>query len=437
MVFDDEKALIVRDNQFYYLVAKELPYEKPIVAQKICVVSPLVKVKNSRLIRFNRKWHYIIPNSFVKQGFDDVLLTKLPTDFKIVYSINRDKGANYLIKSNKQVAGVNISIDYKNNAYSYNPIPKLNPLSTVFTSAQDDVDDNFLRDDRNFYLINYDLNFRDVTSQFIKEKKTGFNKMSINFNSFHEAIFSDGSNTLWIYFKDGISLSDGTDPNFMPIEAKFLNADNKIIVYDGKYYTDGWAAANEVDNVDLSKVNDKASLVLLPDGPYADKYQCYRIENYCLLPDGPLPAIDKMQKLSAISSYGSSMPALRVSQNFIYREENTDSISHTSAVKFLVKAYAFDDKILIENKLIDNPANREKMVFIGALANVIVPCDGGRGQNHAVIVKYRYFFKNDKTIYTYYSSENNLQVLSDCKPGEIKVDNFDDLQKLAKLIVKK
>jgi len=435
-VCEDEQSMVVKDKQFYYLLSKEIPYQQPVTLKKLYAVSSLVKVKNSRLIRSAGKWRYIIPNNDTKRGFEEILLEKLPADFEILYTFNRGNDANYLIKSSKQVAAVNISIEYKHNTYSYNPILKLNPLTTVFTEAADDVDEHFLRDDRHFYLINYDLNLTEVTKQFITEKKTGFNKMHINLNSFHEPILSDGSNTLWIYFKDGIGLTDGSNPNFYPVEGKFLNADSVIIVYDGKYYNNGWAAANEVEDLDLSLVKDKASLAVLSDGSFADKYQCYRIENYRLLPSSALSVPDGVQKLPSIASYGAYMPALLVSPNFIIREESTDSISHKSAVKSLIKAYAFDDKLLIENQLVENLGNPEKMVFIGALADVIEPCDGGRGQ-HPVVVEYDYFFKDDNAIYAYHSKQKSLRVLRDFKPAEINIDNFDDIQKLAKLIAKK
>ncbi|MCZ4244135.1 hypothetical protein [Pedobacter punctiformis] len=436
VVCEDEQSIVVKDSQFYYLVAKEIPYEQPVTAKQLFAVSSVVMVKNCRLIRSAGKWHYIIPNNYAKRGFEEVLLDKLPANFEILYAFNRDSGANYLIKSSKQVAAVNISIEYQHNTYSYSPIAKLNPLTTVFTAADSDVDNNFLRDDRHFYLINYDLNITDVTSQFVAEKKTGFNKMRISLNSFHEPVFSDGSHTLWIYFKDGISLTDGTDPNFYPIEGKFLNADSTIIIHKGKYYSNGWAAGYEVENLDLSLVKDKASLAILSDGSFADQYQNYRIENYRLLPDSILSTQKGMQKLLPIGSYGAYTPALLITPDFIIREESKDSISHKSGIKPLVKAYAFDDKLLIENKLIKNPGNREKMVFVGAIANVLVPCDGGRGQ-HPVVVKYDYFFKDDNAIYAYQSGQNNLEILKDINPSTVSIDNFEDIKKLANIIAKK
>lgn len=63
--------------------------------------------------------------------------------------------------------------------------------------------------------------------------------------------------------------------------------------------------------------------------------------------------------------------------------------------------------MLTENKLIPNLGNRDQMVFVGALANVVVPCDGGRGQ-HPVIVNYQYFFKDDLHVYTYLSKSEKM-----------------------------
>lgn len=435
MVAEDALHMVVRNNQFYYLVSKEIPYEQALIAKKLFAVNSGIKMKNSRLIRFAGKWRYIVPNNDVKRGFDEIILDELPADFEILYTFNRDRGANYLIKSAKAVATINISIEYENNTYKYNTIPGLDPSTTVFTAANEQLDDGFLRDDRHFYLINYDLNLTEVTNQFVSQKKTAFQKMRISWNSFYTPVFSDGSNTLWIYFKEGIGLNDGSNPNFYPISGKFLNKDSVIIVYKGKYYNNGWAAAFQVEDIDLTNVRDKFSLVSLDDNQFEDKYQHYKLDNYRLIPGAALSVPGSVQKLPAINAYGAGTDALRVGSGFIISENGTEKIPCKSAVKSLVKAYAFDDQLMIENQLIKNPGNRNKMVFVGALADVIQPCDGGRGQ-YPVIVEYNYFFKDDHAVYAYHSKQKNIQILKDFKPNEISVDNFDDLQRMVKKVAK-
>lgn len=435
IVADDALHMLVRDNQFYYLVSKEIPYEQPLTAKKLFAINSGIKMKNTRLIRFAGKWRYIVPNNDVKRGFDELILDKLPGDFEILYTFNRDRGANYLIKAAKTVATINISIEYQNNTYTYNAIPKLDPLTTVFTAANEQLDDGFLRDNRHFYLINYDLNLTEVTDQFIKEKKTGFHKMNISWNSFYTPVFSDAGKILWIYLKEGIGLADGSNPNFYPINAKFLNKDSVIIVYNGKYYSNGWAAAFQVENIDLTKVRDKASLVSLDDNQFADRYQHYNLDNYRLVPGATLSAPGSVQKLPAINAYGARTDALELSSGFLVPENSKQKIRCKSAVKSLIKAYAFDDQLMIENQLIKNPGNRDKMVFVGALADVIQPCDGGRGQ-YPVVVEYNYFFKDDHAVYAYHSKQKAIQILKDFKPNEIRVDNFDDLQKMVKKVAK-
>lgn len=272
LVAEDEYAIVARDEAFYYLVSKEIPYQKPVKAIKLFAVKTVHKVLNPRLIQVSGVWHYMIPDPDSKKGYREMLLPRLPRDFEIMYQFYRDVDASLLIKTKSTIATMYVMMDYEEQRSNYQVIPGLSPASTVFTPAQDNLDQNFLRDDQHFYLINYDLNFRDVTANFAPEKRSGFYKMQIHYNSFYNPIFTDDSKMLWIYFKDGISLNDGTDPNFYGIEAHFLNHDSTIIAYENRYYANGWAAANTTEELDLGAVKDIASLHTTAEGAYADQF---------------------------------------------------------------------------------------------------------------------------------------------------------------------
>ena len=69
------------------------------------------------------------------------------------------------------------------------------------------------------------------------------------------------------------------------------------------------------------------------------------------------------------------------------------------------------------------------MQYIGAISNAIQPCDGGRGQV-PVIVKYYYFFKDDKAVYRYYSGEGVMTRIEGVQPQDVSVDDFEAMSKI-------
>lgn len=135
-----------------------------------------------------------------------------------------------------------------------------------------------------------------------------------------EPILSDGSSTLWIYFKDGISLTNNTDVNFMTINASFVNIDRTVMLSAGKYYTNGWATANQVEPVDLTAVKDKLSLVELADGNYADNYFNYQLINNKLVTGQSVKK--QVQGYPTIASYGTYTSAIVVEKGMLYWNEN-------------------------------------------------------------------------------------------------------------------
>lgn len=134
-----------------------------------------------------------------------------------------------------------------------------------------------------------------------------------------------------------------------------------------------------------------------------------------------------MRYFPPINAYGAASPGFYEEGGFLLLEDS-GRIAHASAIKNLVKAYAWDDKLFIEGKLIVNPGHRQQMQFLGLLANVKVPCDGGKGQ-HPVVVEYDCFFKDDIAVYHYYSKTDRLEQLS-CSAKNLPADDYGTLIKL-------
>jgi len=107
------------------------------------------------------------------------------------------------------------------------------------------------------------------------------------------------------------------------------------------------------------------------------------------------------------------------------------TITHQSTLKDLKLAYAYDDKLLIENKEIPNSADRESMELLGSTVDVIEACDGGRGQI-PVVIEYNYFFRDKNHIYVYHSGDQTLTLIKAIAPHTIEKDNYEQLRELQK-----
>ena len=72
--------------------------------------------------------------------------------------------------------------------------------------------------------------------------------------------------------------------------------------------------------------------------------------------------------------------------------------------------FATKDKLLIEEKVIENSCDFETMSFVGSTVDVISPCDGGQGQI-PIVIEYNYFFKDKNAVYQYHTGKEKLEKL--------------------------
>lgn len=433
MVAENETLFLVKDNEAHYLVKKELPYDADsIEAERLDNKAEITAVKTPNLICFAGAWKFI-HLGYNKGEIHRIAIPELPADFEIIKTNYRSESTSFLIKTKQHIAVLEVTHDYQNYKHTYNIISGLSAATTVFYEPVYYLDDDIMMDDNSAFLVSGDFNFTEITNDFnMQGRKNGLHLLKLNRNKGDEILLEDGKK-LWVFFKDGLDLVDNQRVNFYPEEAAFLNEHSGIIKNKIGYYESGYNAINNMDAIDVTSVKDLPGLEIISYALYRDKYNTYKLTEGKLM---VVPAIvtPKGEQFVPISAYRAYTPMVFIDSNSIYIGGNdgveiTRTIPHQSEVKFLTKAYVFDDKMLIENTLIPNIGDRSSMQFVGAIANPIQPCDGGRGQV-SVIVKYQYFFKDDKYVYSYYSGDGAMKRVGDVAAKDILVDDFDTMSKL-------
>ena len=99
------------------------------------------------------------------------------------------------------------------------------------------------------------------------------------------------------------------------------------------------------------------------------------------------------------------------------------TISNKSALKNLKLAFAFDDNLLIENKVIPIIADFNSFEFLGSIVQVVSTCDDGCGQIE-IGVNYNYYFKDKNAVCKYHSGGKGFVKLKHKNARAFIKDNF-------------
>ena len=192
-----------------------------------------------------------------------------------------------------------------------------------------------------------------------------------------------------------------------------------------EYFTNYERIAWKQKAVDMSAVKDINHLKYIKDkGYYYDGIDCYQM-NYSpekltvIAIDSLSKAIMEDKNYKAPYSYQHSLVPFVVRDHKIirYQKDNRGNYSVigalpvTSEIKDLKLCFATKDKLLIEDKIIDNSCDFETMSFVGSTVDVISPCDGGKGQV-PIVIEYNYFFKDKNGVYQYHTGKGTLEKLS-------------------------
>ncbi|MDF2517431.1 MAG: hypothetical protein K0R59_2727 [Sphingobacterium sp.] len=252
-------------------------------------------------------------------------------------------------------------------------------------------------------------------------------------NSFVD--FNDGN--IWCYVSAGLDLEDGTTTYFYPIKAQWLNKQHQLINKDGKIYYNGWDMINDQPAMNVTAVAQSKLLEITNAGLYFDGKAFYKDQDGAGML-APVTWLSKDSKfIQGVYSYQKGISGFFDDGRQLVFSDDTmamkRTIVHQSSLKDLKLAYAYDGKLLIENKEIPNSADLESMELLGSTVDVIEGCDGGRGQI-PVVIEYNYFFRDKNHIYGYHSGDRALTVIEAATPGVVEINNYGQLRELQKKI---
>ncbi|MCG9792629.1 hypothetical protein [Flavobacterium algicola] len=431
LISEGNDGLIICNQVGYYWIDKNTDTFEAKGVKKIIDKNKVSQVFGLHAFCINGKWkHLTYDINTDRSTIKD--LKKFPNNAKIIHHSTAGRGSCYLLKDNTKV------FSYDEDAGEINEIENLDAATTNFQLSDWDYDDHFLYDHNTFLMI--DLNFdniRDVTADF---KKLGLKhnftqaKFTQNFSAELVLDFNDGS--LWIYNKNGVDLENEESVLFYQIKHATFLPHIKYILHNKNLYSNNFDLINDISRFDVAEVADLKSLNE-KFSVFYDKFNQYKIvtnsngtnifkketnhsQNSTIL-------LDPLVNYEGVYSYLHSMPQFYTSKGFIFflNDNNTieKSIPYKSKIKNLKIAYAFDNKLLIENQVIENIADYDTIEFIGSSVDEISGCDGGNGQTD-IVIEYNYYFKDKNAVYFYHSNSNKMNKLENKKPDSYNKSNF-------------
>lgn len=448
-----EEAIVFKTDQAYYYLRKTRYEEGTKLIEKLYNVAEVSDVADGCFFRVGGVWRCVYPKYFKEQVVKKALPV-LPKSFKVVrwyYDYDyklllADKQNLYIVdyrdgsvrKTFVSSAGFEIIaespkggliVKANQNVYTYNrdsdekgllkKIPKLTASQTRI-SYHENYYESYLSDDDTFYELNSNLYYSDLTSEFnFMGKKNGLAADSIIRS--RDISFFDTDSTLWV--RANISMRDGPTVTFYPLkDARFIDENNRYILYKNKIYQTGWDAAYQLNNVNEDEARKIVSLRQMP--------------GYTYLTDGEsvyygLKKIDWLTP-RAKHFYGRRMTSFYEDGDKLYQVDNNNVEKPLSEwnidtpLKHLKLAYASKDYLIIEGRVIKNIADKNSMEFIGSTLRLVRPCDDARTPPYKI--DFFYFFKDKDKVYYYYTGLNQMKVIGGLNPVEYEIDNYTHLK---------
>ncbi len=302
-------------------------------------------------------------------------------------------------------------------------IPELDAKTVVFKPSPEPYEAHFLYDENTFYLLDDGLfSYTDVTGNFSGHQVNFLTMQYIVGDYLQQIYFKDtASRILWAYIKAGISEGTGESFYFYPLKnAAFVNDANALVHYNNGYYLSGWDAVYDYNKLNLNEVKSVHNIRSLPYAEYIyeDGVYLYRFDDD-LSKFVRIPQLlsDEAVYYPAVQSYLHGTSAFYDDKGVINiitgdLSKIVKELPHRSPIKNLKIAYAFDDKLFIEDQFIPSPADVETITYLKSIADPVQPCDGGDGQIQ-VVVNYTYFFKDKNHYYHYQTGDKTLKKLTD------------------------
>jgi len=421
-ISENQTGILISNSKAYYWIIKN-PYTFDRIGLiKIIDNEEVTNTFGANVFCIDGNWEHLAYNQYSNET-KRIKLKNFPDDASIIGDFGR---GNYLLKGNDNV----FVYDPENGTIKI--IPNLDG-SVRFKKANWDYDKHFLYDDDTFYLI--DINFdqeEDITKSFkLQGLTTNFTKATFVVDSWMKVFLDFNDGTIWAYDKSTRSDQNGNLLYFIQLKnTTRLNVNSNFITKNNNIYNDIYNIKHNRASISMTDVANPKKLTKEVFGLYNDQqfmyYYKYNDSGDKLYKIPNLPT--NCQFFKGVSSYSHRLYSFIANDKMIYywNESNNKiqkTIEHKSAIKDLKLAYAFDDKLLIENEIIDNIANRKSMEFVGSSVDVISPCDGGKGQI-SVVVEYNYYFKDNKAVYFYHSKKKTLEKIKDINPKNFTTENF-------------
>jgi len=418
--------MLLADHQAYYLLAAEFYDVDRVTPVKIADRKDVKSTFDADLLYMHGKWFSFSFDPYVKKITKTA--TKLFPDKPIVLAQFQNR--RYLLKDEKHV------YCYEGTQLTAEIISGLNPATIQCLRLENNEDKYLLTDGNTAYI--YDVSIfdqMDITESLLSlDLKRPFTIKEVAQNWLNSFVdFNDGN--IWCYISAGLDLQDGTTAYLYPVKAQWLNKQHELIDKEGKIYYNGWDLINDQPPMNLTAVAQPSLLEITTFGFYFDGIAFYKDQDGA----GTLEPVTWLSKdskfVNGVYSYQKGIPNFFDDGRQLVFDDNTlakkRTIAHQSALNDLKLAYAYDDKLLIEDREIMNIANRESMELLGSTVDVIEGCDGGKGQI-PVVIEYNYFFRDKNHIYGYHSGDQTLTLIKAIAPHTIEKDNYEKLRELQK-----
>ena len=405
VISDDGSKILVLSNSKYYLIPKSLLEAKEHKIIPLFNKNEVSKTVSNKFFLVSDHWYYV---SYTSKGkYVKHKIPELKGNLEIIadsdiYEYLNDNAV--LLKDDNAVYVYDIS---KNKLEK---IPHLTPSQThLFQSPHYK---GYLYDDDTFYLMGRNFKYIDITKEFNQQGKyDGFTKAEIHISHSGGDSIDTKDGLIWInivYFD-----KSSVTPVFIPVNATYLNAHKDLYVYNNKVYgnwdlfMDYIYRANPFDpsyedkSFDLSNIQNPSELhQISTDSEFFDNQQYYAFGE----DSGILEKIDP-------SAY---LKRLTAKDHIEIREK----------------------RIFVDGQQLNTDKFQDKPIFLGSIVDIISPCmkiiRRAEGFDSKPEEDYYYFFTDSKKVYTYINPGENLKpkVLDNVSPQNLKVNDYDTLQKL-------
>ena len=422
VIFNEtQDGIIVKNDTWFYYLSKNTLLEEPVLIDHIVEVKTQTLSPLGFSFLLNNTWQKLNYNPYYPLKAERVKFTpvkNMPKNATLLATYSSGNNAIYILKDKSKV------YRYDEAKSEVTVLENLNPNTTKIETLDEGLDEFCIYDAHTLYLTRDDFStVEDMTPQFRSmEIKLNFLKLKFHRpHSFRTYLdFQDGA--LWSYVSAGISLDQGGDVNFYKVaNSKYYEASG-LVLHKGFLYEDPWELVYEHHPIDVPKLENIEDFTLTADGMYRVGKDIYIIRE---LDGGSI--LEKVENAVSFESdskatYNNSLWSYRhpTSQFFFskdsinfynyHTQKSERSFYHKSPLKDLTLAFAFDNKLLIENGVIPSIADYNSLAFLGSTVDVKQGCDGGKGQIE-IVVEYDYYFKDKNSVYKYHSGDKGLKVI--------------------------